>query len=54
MVFDSQGKRLGQATGWRVFGQFEPAFAAARDEIRAANVVGSTASGEKSGKSSTD
>lgn len=52
--FFYRGKRLGQATGWHGLGQFEAAVAVARDKIRAGNVVGSTANGEKSGKSSTD
>ncbi|WP_408286549.1 hypothetical protein [Paraburkholderia aspalathi] len=53
-LFFYRGKRLGRAAGWRSLGQFEAAVVVARETIRAANVVGSTAKGEKSGKSSTD
>ncbi len=52
--FFYRGKRLGRATGWHGLGQFEAAVAVARETIRAANAVGSTANGEKSGKSSAD
>jgi hypothetical protein len=52
--FFYRGKRLGRATGWHGLGQFEAAVAVAREKIRAANVVGSTANVEKSGKSSAD
>ena len=52
--FFYRGKRLVRPTGWHCLGQFEAAVAVARGKIRAANVVGSTANGGKSGKSSTD
>ncbi|WP_408529320.1 hypothetical protein [Paraburkholderia nemoris] len=53
-LFFCRGQRLGRATGQHGLGQFEATVAVARETIRAANVVGSAANGEKSGKSSTD
>jgi predicted component of type VI protein secretion system len=53
-LFLYRGKRLGLATGWRGLGPLEGAVAAEWDKIWPANAVGSTAGGEKSGKSSTD
>lgn len=53
-LFLYRGKRLSLATGWRGLGPLEGAVVAEWDKIWPANAVGSTAGGEKSGKSSTD